>query len=89
MNQWTPYQVAQGLSKGIGSVQLYKGRIQFFFMTQQQLLQDARNVLTRKTLFNRENLKNAAISTGRTNVQVSKASTMRLALWVTKKTSAI
>lgn len=71
-----------------GSVGFYKGRIQFV-MTQQQLLQDARNVLTRKTLFNREKLKNAAVSLGRTDSQVRKASTMRLALWVTKKTSAI
>lgn len=58
-------------------------------MTQKNLLQDARNVLTRKVMFNRENLKNAALKSGRTEQQVRKASTMRLALWVTKKTSAI
>jgi hypothetical protein len=60
-----------------------------YIMTQQQLLQNARNVLVGNPIANREELKNAAVSLGRTNVQVSKASTMRLALWVTKKTSAI
>lgn len=60
-----------------------------YIMTQQQLLQNARNVLVGNPTANREELKNAAIATGRTSVQVSKASTLRLALWVTKKTSAI
>lgn len=58
-------------------------------MTQQQLLQNARNVLVGNPTANREELKNAAVSLGRTDSQVRKASTMRLALWVTKKTSAI
>jgi hypothetical protein len=58
-------------------------------MTQQQLLQNARNVLTLQKDGKRQDLRTAAIATGRTDAQVRKASTMRLALWVSKGTSAI
>ena len=59
-------------------------------MTQQQLLQAARNVLTAtKTDAGRPALRTAAMAAGRSKEQVSKASTMRLALWVSKGTSAI
>lgn len=58
-------------------------------MTQQQLLQSARNVLTGNPDATRQNLRTAAISAGRTDRQVRKSSTMRLALWVSKGTSAI
>jgi hypothetical protein len=58
-------------------------------MTQQQLLQNARNVIIGMTDAHRNSLKRAAIAQGRTAQQVSKAGTMRLALWVSKGTSAI
>ncbi len=59
-------------------------------MTQQQLLQAARNVLTAtQTDTGRPALRTAAMAAGRTQKQVDKASTMRLALWVSKGTSAI
>jgi hypothetical protein len=58
-------------------------------MTQQQLLQNARNVISGITDAQRHCLKTAARGTGRTADQVRKASTMRLALWVSKGTSAI
>jgi hypothetical protein len=58
-------------------------------MTQQQLLQNARMILVGNTDAKRHCLKTAAIAHGRTAQQVSKASTMRLALWVSKGTSAI
>ena len=59
-------------------------------MTQQQLLQGARNVLTAaRTDVGRSGLKTAAMAAGRTREAVNRASTMRLALWVSKGTSAI
>jgi hypothetical protein len=58
-------------------------------MTQQQLLQNARQILVGMTDAQRQCLKTAAIAKGRTAQQVSKAGTMRLALWVSKGTSAI
>lgn len=59
-------------------------------MTQQQLLTGARRILIRQdTDVTRTNLKTAAMALGRKDSAVSKASTMRLALWVSKKTSAI
>ena len=59
-------------------------------MTQQQLLQGARNVLTAaRTDVGRTGLKTAAMAVGRSKDAVSKASTMRLAMWVSKGTSAI
>lgn len=58
-------------------------------MTQQQLLQNARNILTGETDAKRQCLKTAALAKGRGAQQVAKASTMRLALWVSKGTSAI
>ena len=58
-------------------------------MTQQQLLQNARNVINGVSDAQRTCLKTAAIAKGRTAAQVSKAGTMRLALWVSKGTSAI
>jgi hypothetical protein len=58
-------------------------------MTQQQLLQISRNILTGHVDYNRTDLKTAAKALGRSEEQVRKASTMRLALWVTKLTSAI
>jgi hypothetical protein len=59
-------------------------------MTQQQLLQSARNVLiATRTDTGRPALRTAAIAAGRKAEAVSKASTMRLALWVSKGTSAI
>lgn len=59
-------------------------------MTQQQLLQAARNVLTTtQTDTGRPALRKAALAAGRSQDQVRKASTMRLALWVSKGTSAI
>lgn len=58
-------------------------------MTQQQLLQNARGVLVGMTDAQRQCLKTAAIAAGRKAEAVSKASTMRLALWVSKGTSAI
>jgi methionyl-tRNA synthetase len=58
-------------------------------MTQQQLLQQARDVMVCGADAHRNSLKTAAIAQGRTAQQVSKAGTMRLALWVSKGTSAI
>jgi hypothetical protein len=59
-------------------------------MTSQQLLQSARNVLVntagRET---RKQLQKAALGSGRTQQQVEKASTMRLALWSRGFKSAI
>ena len=58
-------------------------------MTQQQLLQNARNVIIGNPDAQRQCLKTAAVAKGRPAQQVSKAGTMRLALWVSKGTSAI
>jgi hypothetical protein len=59
-------------------------------MTQQQLLQQARHILTATVNdHGRHCLKTAAIAHGRKPEAVRKASTMRLALWVSKGTSAI
>lgn len=59
-------------------------------MTQQQLLQAARNVLTAtQSDTGRPALRKAALAAGRKAEAVDKASTMRLALWVSKGTSAI
>ncbi len=58
-------------------------------MTQQQLLQNARNVLVGNTDATRTNLQSAAVAAGRKHEATRKASTMRLALWVSKGTSAI
>jgi hypothetical protein len=58
-------------------------------MTQQQLLQNARHILVGMSDAQRQCLKTDAIAKGRTAQQVSKAGTMRLALWVSKGTSAI
>lgn len=57
--------------------------------TQQQMLQHARLILVGNEDAKRTCLKTAAMAHGRTVKQVSKASTMRLALWVSKGTSAI
>lgn len=57
--------------------------------TQQQMLQHARQILVGNKDAKRSNLKTAALAHGRTVQQVTKASTMRLALWVSKGTSAI
>lgn len=57
--------------------------------TQQQLLQQARDVMVCGADAHRHSLKTAAMAHGRTVQQVTKASTMRLALWVSKGTSAI
>jgi hypothetical protein len=59
-------------------------------MTSQQLLQTARNVLTAtSTDVGRPALRKAAVAAGRTQQQVDKASTMRLALWSRGFKSAI
>lgn len=58
-------------------------------MTSQQLLQAARDVLASKKDATRSELRNAALAAGRTKEQVSKASTMRLALWSRGFKSAI
>ena len=58
-------------------------------MTSQQLLQTARNVLVSKKDSTRKELRTAALAAGRTNDQVRKASTMRLALWSRGFKSAI
>jgi hypothetical protein len=58
-------------------------------MTQQQLLQNARGVLVGMNDAQRQCLKTAAIAAGRKPEAVAKAGTMRLALWVSKGTSAI
>lgn len=59
-------------------------------MTQKQLLTGARKVMIgADTDVTRTDLKRAAITAGRTNEAVNRASTMRLAMWVSKGTSAI
>ena len=59
-------------------------------MTQQQLLTGARKVLIgAKSDVTRKDLQSVATVAGRSQQSVSKASTMRLALWVSKGTSAI
>jgi hypothetical protein len=60
-------------------------------MTQQELLQSARDIMVSGMGIDsyRTKLKQSAISLGRKPESVAKASTMRLALWVTKRTSAI
>lgn len=58
-------------------------------MTKQQTLQLSRNILICSPDAQRNPLKDAALATGRSTEQVRKASTMRLALWVAKGTSAI
>jgi hypothetical protein len=58
-------------------------------MTKQQSLQSARNVITSKKDANRNELKVAALAAGRDAQAVSKASTMRLAFWVSFGASAI
>jgi hypothetical protein len=59
-------------------------------MTQQQLLQSARQTLVGgMSTDQRQCLKTAARAIGRTEAATRKASTMRLALWVSKGTSAI
>jgi hypothetical protein len=59
-------------------------------MTQQQILQLARELLVRKiTLSERAQLQNHAMANGRSIVAASKASTMRLAQWARNQKSAI
>lgn len=59
-------------------------------MTQQQLLTGARKILIRADSdVTRKDLQSYAVATGRPSQSVRKASTMRLALWVSKGTSAI
>jgi hypothetical protein len=59
-------------------------------MTSQQLLQTARNVLMGTgTDANRKQLQSYALQQGRTQAQIAKASTMRLALWSRGFKSAI
>jgi hypothetical protein len=59
-------------------------------MTSQQLLQSARNVLVNTAgKETRKQLQKAALGSGRTQQQVEKASTMRLALWSRGFKSAI
>lgn len=58
-------------------------------MTSQQLLQTARDVLVCGADAQRKVLQNHAIAAGRTQAQVAKASTMRLALWSRGFKSAI
>ena len=58
-------------------------------MTSQQLLQTARDVMVCGADARRKELRTAAIAAGRTNDQVRKASTMRLALWSRGFKSAI
>jgi hypothetical protein len=58
-------------------------------MTKQQSLQSARNVITDKQDANREELKRAALAAGRGAQAVSKASTLRLAFWISFGASAI
>lgn len=62
-------------------------------MNTQSALQAARNVMTGKRLgladVTRHTLKAAAVANGRTMEQVSKASTMRLAMWASVGVSAI
>lgn len=58
-------------------------------MTQQELLQSARDLMVKGMVMNRFKLKEVAVNSGRKPESVAKASTMRLALWVSKGTSAI
>jgi len=63
-------------------------------MTKQQTLQAARNIITGKRASSladvtRNDLKAGARAMGRSAEQVSKASTLRLALWASVGTSAI
>ena len=58
-------------------------------MTQQQLLQSARDVMVCDAKFHRETLQKHAMKSGRTELSTKKASTMRLALWNSKGKSAI
>jgi hypothetical protein len=59
-------------------------------MTQQQLLTGARKILIGMVSdVTRKDLQSFAHATGRPSQSVKKASTMRLALWVSKGTSAI
>ena len=58
-------------------------------MTSQQLLQTARDVMVCGADARRKELRTAALAAGRTNDQVRKASTMRLALWSRGFKSAI
>lgn len=59
-------------------------------MTQKQLLTGARKVMIGgDTDVTRTDLKRAAIAAGRDATAAAKASTMRLAMWVSKGTSAI
>ena len=58
-------------------------------MTSQQLLQSARDVMVCGTDARRKSLQTYAIAQGRTQDQVRKASTMRLALWSRGYKSAI
>jgi len=59
-------------------------------MTQQQILQLARELLTRKiTLSERSQLQNHALANNRSTTAVAKASTMRLAQWARNQKSAI
>jgi hypothetical protein len=58
-------------------------------MTQQQLLQNARKILIGFNDAQRQCLKTAAAAAGRPANSIHKASTMRLAMWVSKGTSAI
>ena len=62
-------------------------------MKKQQTFQAARNVLMGKSLgladVTRQTLKTGAISIGRTQEQVDKASTMRLAFWAAGAPTAI
>jgi hypothetical protein len=68
----------------------YQTTTQRIIMTSQQLLQTARNVLVgASTDAARPTLQKAALAAGRTQDQVSKASTMRLALWSRGFKSAI
>tara|TARA_B100000212_G_scaffold275305_1_gene214832 strand:- start:332 stop:517 length:186 start_codon:yes stop_codon:yes gene_type:complete len=61
-------------------------------MTQKDIFQTARDVLVptvKREKANRKTLQRAARAKGRSAEAVYKASTMRLALWATKGTSAI
>ncbi len=58
-------------------------------MTSQQLLQSARDALVCGADARRKSLQDHAIAQGRTQDQVRKASTMRLALWSRGFKSAI
>ncbi len=62
-------------------------------MTKNQTFQAARNVIKGKSLgladVTRQTLKTGAMSIGRTQEQVDKASTMRLAFWASGAPAAI